>query len=161
MQLMGDNMKKIVINDKEYEVVENYNDAIDVELLQEKITDYFDGFDYIVGDWAYGKLSLKGFYESSNKKVKKMNDILIYVWLGVFVFTLLLEFCTTDLICVWFSGGALVSLILAICNVNVVIQVIACVVVAALLLAAVGVIVWLVLKNKKPAEEVVEEETAE
>ena len=63
-----------------------------------------------------------------------MNDILIYVWLGVFVFTLLLEFCTTDLICVWFSGGALVSLILAICNVNVVIQVIACVVVSALLL---------------------------
>ena len=63
MQLMGDNMKKITINDKEYEVVENYNDAIDVELLQEKITDYFDGFDYIVGDWAYGKLRLKGFYE--------------------------------------------------------------------------------------------------
>ena len=72
---MGDNMKKIVISDKEYEVVENYNDAIDVELLQEKITDYFDGFDYIVGDWAYGKLRLKGFYESSNKKAKKMNDI--------------------------------------------------------------------------------------
>ena len=37
----------------------------------------------------------------------------------------------------------------------------ALIVVAALLLAAVGVIVWLVLKNKKPAEEVVEEETAE
>lgn len=71
---MGDNMKKITINDKEYEVVENYNDAIDVELLQEKITDYFDGFDYIVGDWAYGKLRLKGFYKSNNKNCKPYND---------------------------------------------------------------------------------------
>lgn len=68
-------MKKITINDKEYEVVENYNDAIDVELLQEKITDYFDGFDYIVGDWAYGKLRLKGFYNKDNKKVNKINNI--------------------------------------------------------------------------------------
>ena len=60
MQLMGDNMKKITINDKEYEVVENYNDAIDVELLQEKITDYFDGFDYDTWDdyviWEDGKI---------------------------------------------------------------------------------------------------------
>ena len=68
-------MKKITINEKEYEVIKDHNDAIDVELLTEKITEYFDGFDYIVGDWAYGKLRLKGFYESDNKKVKKMNDI--------------------------------------------------------------------------------------
>ena len=68
-------MKTITINEKEYEVVNNHNDAIDVELLKEKITEYFDDFDYIVGDWAYGKLRLKGFYESSNKKAKKMNDI--------------------------------------------------------------------------------------
>ena len=57
-------MKKITINEKEYEVIKDHNDAIDVELLTEKITEYFDGFDYIVGDWAYGKLRLKGFYES-------------------------------------------------------------------------------------------------
>ena len=68
-------MKTITINEKEYEIVNNYNDAIDSEVLKEKITDYFDGFDYIVGDWAYGKLRLKGFYESDNKKTKKMNDI--------------------------------------------------------------------------------------
>ena len=71
---MGDNMKKIVINDKEYEVVENYNDAIDVELLQEKITDYFDGFDYIVGDWAYGKLRLKGFCDKKNPLCNDINN---------------------------------------------------------------------------------------
>lgn len=69
-------MKKvIVVNDVEYEVIQDVNEAIDVELLKEKITDYFDTYDYIVGDWAYGKLRLKGFYKSDNKKCKKINDI--------------------------------------------------------------------------------------
>ena len=68
-------MKTIKIGEKEYEVINNYNDAIDVSVLSEKITDYFDEYDYIVGDWAYGKLRLKGFFDSKNSKCKKINDI--------------------------------------------------------------------------------------
>jgi len=68
-------MKKIEINGKKYEVIEDYREAIDLEVLQEKLTDYFDDYDYVVGDWAYGKLRLKGFYDSKNKKCKKINDI--------------------------------------------------------------------------------------
>ncbi|MDE5889028.1 MAG: YutD family protein [Bacilli bacterium] len=68
-------MKKITINNVEYEILKEVNEALDKDLLAEKITDYFDDFDYIVGDWAYGKLRLKGFYESNNKKCKKINDI--------------------------------------------------------------------------------------
>lgn len=68
-------MKQITINNIEYEIVKEVNEAIDKDLLAEKITDYFDDFDYIVGDWAYGKLRLKGFYDSDNKKCKKINDI--------------------------------------------------------------------------------------
>ena len=68
-------MKEITINNINYEIIENNGDAIDKELLAEKITDYFDGYDYIVGDWAYSKLRLKGFYESNNKNCKKFNDI--------------------------------------------------------------------------------------
>lgn len=67
-------MKKITINDKEYEIIKDHNEAIDVELLKEKITEYFDGFDYIVGDWAYGKLRLKGFCKKDNKLFKSIND---------------------------------------------------------------------------------------
>ena len=67
--------KKIEINEKKYEVIEDYREALDLELLKEKITDYYDDFDYIVGDWAYGKVRLKGFYDSKNKKCKKYNDI--------------------------------------------------------------------------------------
>ncbi|MBQ6841551.1 MAG: YutD family protein [Bacilli bacterium] len=65
---------KIVINDITYEVVKNEKDAIDEELLKEKITDYFDSFDYIFGDWAYGKVRLKGFNDKKNKGYKLIND---------------------------------------------------------------------------------------
>ena len=67
-------MKKIKINDVEYEVIKDEKEAIDKEILVEKITDYFDDYDYIVGDWAYGKLRLKGFYDEKSKKVKKINN---------------------------------------------------------------------------------------
>ena len=65
---------EIIINDIKYEIIEK-NDDIDKELLSEKITDYFDSFDYIFGDFAYGKLRLKGFNDKSNKNYKKINDI--------------------------------------------------------------------------------------
>ena len=60
-------MKKIVINDICYEIIRNDKDCIDTDELSEKITDYFDDYDYIVGDFAYDKVRLKGYYDSSNK----------------------------------------------------------------------------------------------
>lgn len=68
-------MNKIKINDIEYEVINNINDAIDIDILKEKITDYFDEFDYIVGDYAYNKVRLKGFNDKTNKHFKPINDI--------------------------------------------------------------------------------------
>lgn len=68
-------MKKLVINNVEYEIIKNYNDAIVEEEIKEKLTEYFDDFDYVVGDWSYGKLRLKGFNESTNKNIKNINDI--------------------------------------------------------------------------------------
>lgn len=68
-------MKEITINGKKYEVIEDNKDAIVLETIEELVTDYFDDFDYIVGDWAYGKLRLKGFYDSNNSKVNNNNDI--------------------------------------------------------------------------------------
>lgn len=65
---------KIKINDTEYNVIKDYGDTIDIELLNEYVTDYYDSFDYIVGDWAYGHLRLKGFYNKNNKLKKEYND---------------------------------------------------------------------------------------
>lgn len=67
-------MKKVVVNNKEYEVIVNYKEAFDEEEFLSKCTDYFYDYDYIVGDIAYSKLRLKGFYDEKNKKVNKINN---------------------------------------------------------------------------------------
>ena len=67
-------MKKYKINDNNYELIENYKDGFDADLVIEKITSYFDAFDYIVGDWSYGKIRLKGFCNKGNPRYKKIND---------------------------------------------------------------------------------------
>ena len=69
-------MKKRFINvrDLKYEIVDDSDNCFNDEII-EKITDYFDSFDYIFGDYAYEKVRLKGFYDSNNKKAKKINDI--------------------------------------------------------------------------------------
>ena len=68
-------MEVIIVNNRKYQVLENVKDAINIEELAEKITDYFDDFDYIVGDIAYGKLRLKGFNSKTNKNFKELNDV--------------------------------------------------------------------------------------
>lgn len=65
---------EVIIDNKKYEVIKNYRDALDVDDLTGKITDYYDGFDYILGDYAYGKVRLKGFNTKENKNFKPIND---------------------------------------------------------------------------------------
>lgn len=67
-------MKYLIINDKKYELIKNYKDGYDQAETENKITDYFDNYDYIVGDWSYGKLRLKGFCKKENKNCKDIND---------------------------------------------------------------------------------------
>lgn len=63
------------INGVSYEVIKDYGELLNTLDLNEIVTDYYDNFDYIVGDFAYGKVRLKGFYESNNIQKKEHNDI--------------------------------------------------------------------------------------
>ena len=67
--------KNIEINGKTYELIKDEDKCFDLDMVKEKVTDYFDDYDYIFGDFAYGKVRLKGYYDSKNKKAKKINDI--------------------------------------------------------------------------------------
>lgn len=67
-------MKKFVFNDIEYNLIEDFKDAFSKEEVESKMTDYFNDYDYVIGDWAYGKLRLKGFCKKENKKFNKLND---------------------------------------------------------------------------------------
>ena len=63
-----------IFNNTKYELITNYKDAFDKEEFESKFTDYFYDYDYIVGDIAYSKLRLKGFYDEKNKKASKINN---------------------------------------------------------------------------------------
>lgn len=64
-------------NNSNYKIIENYKDAYNEEdfLKLIKETDYFDKFDYIIGDYSYDKLRLKGFYKETSKDVNDINNI--------------------------------------------------------------------------------------
>lgn len=64
-----------IFNEISYELIKNNKEGFDYEEVKLRFTDYFEKFDYVFGDWAYGKLRLKGFYKSVNKNVKEFNDI--------------------------------------------------------------------------------------
>lgn len=68
-------MKTVEINGIKYEIIRNDNDCLNKEELEEKITEYFDDFDYIFGDFSYEKVRLKGYNDSNKKKTTKINDI--------------------------------------------------------------------------------------
>ena len=70
--------KIIFLSDMEYIIEDMRKDCIDVEEIQNLFTDYFYDFDYILGDYSYNKLRLKGFYDSKNKKAKSINNIKEY-----------------------------------------------------------------------------------
>ena len=68
-------MKIIELNGKKYELVSNDGNCFNLEEVKERITEYFDKYDYLFGDYAYDKVRLKGFNDSQNKKVNKINNI--------------------------------------------------------------------------------------
>ncbi len=60
--------------DANYKVIKgkgNFN----YEEIKNIFTDYFLEFDYVLGDYSYGKVRLKGFYDNNNKKVTEINNI--------------------------------------------------------------------------------------
>lgn len=60
--------------DNKYEVIvgeENFNK----ETVENLLTDYFEPYDYIFGDYAYDKLRLKGYYDSNSRNKNEINDI--------------------------------------------------------------------------------------
>lgn len=60
--------------EQEYKLIKNNKECFNLEEVEKKITDYFKDYDYIVGDYAYSKLRLKGFTKKFNKLNRDIND---------------------------------------------------------------------------------------
>lgn len=52
-----------------YEIVEEYRSGWNQEAFRERYSDILDKYDFVVGDWGYGQLRLRGFYENANRRV--------------------------------------------------------------------------------------------
>ncbi|MBE3595711.1 MAG: YutD family protein [Hydrogenibacillus sp.] len=52
-----------------FELVEDVRGGWNAEAFRARYQDILNKYDYIVGDWGYGQLRLKGFYSDKNKGV--------------------------------------------------------------------------------------------
>ena len=57
-----------MIGSRQYKLISNYREGFDAERLGERYSEVLARYDYIVGDWGYEQLRLKGFFETTNRK---------------------------------------------------------------------------------------------
>ncbi len=65
----------ITIDGRRYRIVKDHRDAFDLERLNERYNDILDKYDYIVGDWGYDQLRLRGFYKDDRRGASKDQQI--------------------------------------------------------------------------------------
>ena len=59
----------VTIGDKVFHLIYNHRDGFNQEKLEQRYSDIFAKYDYLVGDWGHEQLRLKGFFSSSRKKM--------------------------------------------------------------------------------------------
>ncbi|HAR3909663.1 hypothetical protein BMF18_07740 [Staphylococcus aureus] len=73
----------IKVDQHYFELIENYRVCFNEEQFIARYSDILDKYDYIVGDYGYDQLRLKGFYKDSNKKAemsKRFSNIQDYIF---------------------------------------------------------------------------------
>lgn len=58
----------IELNGKKYELIEDNKDGFQEEAVKERYSEVLSKYDFIVGDWGYEQLRLKGFYHDNHSK---------------------------------------------------------------------------------------------
>jgi uncharacterized protein YutD len=75
--------EQVTIGDRKYRLIFNYREGFDAEKLEQRFSNVLAKYDYIVGDWGYEQLRLKGFYQDFKKKVvydKKIETLIDYLY---------------------------------------------------------------------------------
>ncbi|WJY27779.1 YutD family protein [Sporosarcina trichiuri] len=60
--------QRITLDQVEFEVIENHRDGFNSEALESRYSEILSKYDYILGDWGYGQLRLKGFFDDRSSK---------------------------------------------------------------------------------------------
>jgi uncharacterized protein YutD len=58
----------VCINNICYEVLKDEREAFNEEAFRGRFIDVLSRYDYIVGDWGYNQLRLRGFFDDRNQK---------------------------------------------------------------------------------------------
>jgi len=58
----------IEIHNHTYEIIDEFREAYDQEAFEGRYSEILHKYDFIVGDWGYGQLRLKGFLDDQNQK---------------------------------------------------------------------------------------------
>ncbi|GAA5417771.1 uncharacterized protein YutD [Paraliobacillus ryukyuensis] len=58
----------VEIQGQAYEVIEDKKSGFDIKAFEERYSEILSKYDFIVGDWGYEQLRLKGFYDDQNPK---------------------------------------------------------------------------------------------
>ena len=61
----------IQIKEQVYQLVVDYREAFELVPFEQRYQDYFEKFDFIVGDWGFEQLRLRGFYQINQQKVAR------------------------------------------------------------------------------------------
>lgn len=61
--------EQLFIGETPYRLIKNHRDAFQPEVLGERYSSILNKYDYIVADWGYDQLRLKGFYGNDQHKV--------------------------------------------------------------------------------------------
>jgi len=67
--------ENLTIGDRTYRLVHNHRDGFNAEKLGERFSEVLCRYDYVVGDWGYDQLRLKGFFNASHKKAQTEQKI--------------------------------------------------------------------------------------
>lgn len=60
--------RMVILENMQYEIAEEFREGFDEEALNERFSEVLLKYDFILGDWGYGQLRLKGFFEDRNSK---------------------------------------------------------------------------------------------
>ncbi|BBH24756.1 hypothetical protein Back11_61010 [Paenibacillus baekrokdamisoli] len=61
----------IYISGRTYELMHENKNGWNIEAFRERFSDVLERYDYVVGDWGYNQLRLKGFFRDNNPKVTR------------------------------------------------------------------------------------------
>lgn len=57
-----------ILDRYEYEVIVDFREGFQEEALLKRYSEILSKYDYILGDWGYGQLRLKGFFDDASQK---------------------------------------------------------------------------------------------